>query len=265
MDQSAGWRDCWGMTNILRVGAGVLLALTACDSPGEAKPATKAAPAKAGKAAEKTDAAPAKAAAKPVAEEAKAAPEPGERADAAKPGAEAAANPDAPDAAAALPDLPENRIEYDLPIIGDKKGGFDVSFAIVKRGRPQTGQGSLTVFGPEVKPGDKGSAKDWQDICDTRLNAFGRTTHGLFLDLNKIDPLPGPDPTAKIKSGATFRLQGGGWSLPYGDFKSHGAHDIDVRFVGGDDKELEIAVNVTEPGQQGALRGRFKARVCPPS
>ena len=193
------------------------------------------------------------------AEPAKAAPAKAEPGEPNKP--EPTAEP-AEQALPELPELPENRLEYDLPVVADHSGGFDVSFAILKKGNPATGQGSLTVFGPEIKPGDKGAAKDWNDICDTRLNAFGPRVHGLRLDLNRIEPFPEPD--TRIETGRSFRLTVAGWKLPYSAFKDR-EHEADIRLLGGDDEEVEVAVSITEPGQPGSLRGRFKAKVCPPA
>ncbi len=180
-----------------------------------------------------------------------------------------AAKAEAPEAEAepteegSFADLPENRVEYDLPVVGDKAGGFDVSFAILRKGSAQSGQGSLTVFGPEVKPGDKGVAKDWHDVCDTRLNAFS-DAHGLMLDLNGIDPFPTPGPDAKVRTGSSFRLQLGRWRLPSKAFRER-THEADVRILSADDDLAVVGFMWKEPGQPGSLRGKVEAKICPPS
>ncbi len=179
------------------------------------------------------------------------------------PEAEAPEAEAAPAGEGALPDLPKNRVEYDLPVVGDKAGGFDVSFAILRKGNAQTGQGSLTVFGPEVKPGDKGAAKDWQDVCDTRLNAFS-DAHGLMLDLNGIDPFPTPGPNAKVRTGSSFRMQLGRWRLPSKAFRER-THEADVRILSADEDLAVVGFRWQEPGQPGSLRGQVEAKICPPS
>ncbi len=171
--------------------------------------------------------------------------------------------PDVPEALqeVTLPELPTNRVEYDSPVVGDNAGGFDVSFAILKKGNEQSGQGSLTVFGPDVKPGDKGVAKDWQDVCDTRLNAFSNA-HGLMLDLNGINPFPTPGPDAKVRTGSFFRMQLGRWRLPSKAFRDR-THEADVRILSADDEVAVVGFVWKEAGQPGSLRGKVEAKICP--
>lgn len=163
-----------------------------------------------------------------------------------------------PDAASTAP---SNRIDYDLPMVADHKGGFDASFALLHLGREDSGQGDLVVFGPEVKPGDKGGATDWKDICDTRLNAFPYAgVHGFKINLSNIKTLPAAP--AKLESNnISFDLQGDGWALAYKDVQAH-PFQADVQLVASDGKQADVDVHIVEPGKDGALRGHVRATIC---
>lgn len=155
-----------------------------------------------------------------------------------------------------------NRLDYDLPMVGDHKGGFDASFALLHLGREDSGQGDLVVFGPDVKPGDKGGATEWKDLCDTRLNAFPYAgVHGFRIMLSNVKTLP--TPPAKLEANnITFDLQGDGWALAYKDVQAH-PFSADVQLVKSDGKEADVDVRIVEPGKDGSLHGRIHAKVCP--
>jgi hypothetical protein len=186
--------------------------------------------------------------------------------------ANAASNAKAPPVATAQPTaapapistLPPDRIDYDLPMVGDRKGGFDVSFALLHLGREDSGQGDLVVFGPEVKEGDKGTASDWTDVCSTRLNAFPyASVHGFRIPISNLKQLPAAGPAATLEpSTVTFDLQGEGWGLSQKDLEAH-PFKAGVRLLTSDGKEAELEVQIHEPGKDGSLRGRLRAKICP--
>ena len=52
------------------------------------------------------------------------------------------------------------------------------------------------------------------------------------------------------------------WGLSFKDIAAH-PFEADLRLVASDGKEAEIDVHLREPGKDGSLRGRVRARICP--
>lgn len=160
-----------------------------------------------------------------------------------------------------------NSVVYDLPLMGEQVGEFEASFALIKRGNAQTGQGSMTIFGPEFTKGDKGVAKDWADKCSTRLNAFSPRVSGFFIYLNKLEPWP--TPATPVSVGNSFQFQAKGKKLSYSAFKDVELSS-DIRILaqpkeGDTTSEVEVLIDIRQPGKEGSVRGRVMAIVCPAS
>ncbi len=182
----------------------------------------------------------------------------------------APAKPEAPVAVAPPPpaepatDLPANKIVYDLPMVAEHKGAFDVSFALLHLGREDSGQGDLVVFGPDVKEGDKGNASDWTDVCSTRLNAFPYAgVHGFKILISNIKQLPAA-PAKLEPSTVAFDLQGDGWALSQKVLNAN-KFEPELQLVRIDGKEAVLDVRIREPGKDGSVRGRVRAKICPQS